>query len=145
MSKFYFINVPLTMKEVCYPLVFCYNSKNYSLIMQFVHITWLCRDGTLELITIGKQTLEIWQPTSSQLGVFQTRSCPKKQIPKIGINKNMVWNVNKKQVVSISPTSERKLDCQFQVPNGFLFSNHLLRKLLENSDYIKMVLCDQRL
>ncbi len=75
----------------------------------------------MELITIGKQTLEIWQPTSGQLEVFQTRNCSKKQIPKIGTNKNMVWNASKKQVVFTSPTSERKQDCQFQVPSGSTF------------------------
>jgi hypothetical protein len=30
--------------------------------------------------------------------VFQTRNCSKKQIPKIGTNKNMVWNANKSKL-----------------------------------------------
>jgi hypothetical protein len=87
----------------------------------------------------------------------------------------MVWNANKEQVISTSLTSERKPNCQSQVPSastfctlpfvdsrsmGFwpngalqepiplffpIFFNHLLGRLLENSDYIKTVLCDQRL
>jgi len=53
--------------------------------------------------------------------VLQTRSCSKRQIPKTKTNKNMVWNANKKQVVSTSPTNEKKPNCQSQVPSGSTF------------------------